>query len=238
MCERQTALVVLLAHIGCHVPADAATVPLLRRVFTRIGASDALESQGSTFACEMRETTYVLRNLGEPALVIVDELGRGTSNSDGASLGFAIAEQVGDSPRPPIAMRLVRCYIDVNLDLMLSSRWYLVELVAQLALSPKTFTLFATHYLWLANLRNLYPQHVRLLFATQYAPRRPALAHIHSLPRRPQSHSAPFPSFTGAHAAAASRGRERHGRRQPRWLPKHGRRGHATCAQPLQAHGG
>lgn len=63
---RQVALNVLLAHIGCHVPADAATLPLLRRVFTRIGASDSLETGGSTFACEMRETTYIIRNLGAP----------------------------------------------------------------------------------------------------------------------------------------------------------------------------
>ena len=122
---RQTALAVLLAHIGCHVPAEAATVPVLHRVLTRIGASDSLESNGSTFACEMRETTYVLRNLGKPSLVLVDELGRGTSNRDGSSLAWAIAEA--------------------------------------LALTPGTFTLFATHYLQLANLRNLYPSHVRNL---------------------------------------------------------------------------
>ena len=122
---RQSALIVLLAHIGCHVPAEAATVPLFRRVFTRIGSSDSLETNGSTFACEMRETTYILRNLGEPSLVLVDELGRGTSNRDGASLSWAVAEE--------------------------------------LALQPTTFTLFATHYLQLANLRNLYPSHVRTL---------------------------------------------------------------------------
>ena len=122
---RQAALVVLLAHIGCHVPAEAATLPLLHRVFTRIGASDSLESGGSTFACEMRETTYILRNLKQPSLVLVDELGRGTSNRDGASLAWAIAEN--------------------------------------LALAPNIFTLFATHYLQLANLRSLYPSHVKTL---------------------------------------------------------------------------
>lgn len=60
---RQVALIVLLAHMGCHVPAEAATIPLLQRVFTRIGASDSIEQSGSTFACEMRETTYILRSL-------------------------------------------------------------------------------------------------------------------------------------------------------------------------------
>ena len=133
---RQTALITLLAHIGCHVPAEAATIPLLHRVFTRIGSSDSLESNGSTFACEMRETTYILRNLSKgPSLVLVDELGRGTSNRDGASLAWAIAEQ--------------------------------------LALSRQSFTLFATHYLQLANLRNLYPSHVRtLVLDTQQATNR------------------------------------------------------------------
>ena len=122
---RQTALIVLMAHVGCHVPAEAATVPLLRRVFTRIQTGDSMQTHGSTFACEMRETTYILRNLGPPALVLVDELGRGTSNRDGASLAWAIAEE--------------------------------------LARHPHTFTLFATHYLQLANLRNLYPERVRTL---------------------------------------------------------------------------
>ena len=92
---RQTALVVLMAHIGCHVPAEVATIPMLERVFTRIGASDSIEANGSTFACEMREASYILHHLGKPALVLVDELGRGTSNRDGSSLAWAIAEMQG-----------------------------------------------------------------------------------------------------------------------------------------------
>ena len=71
---RQTALICLMAHIGCHVPADQATMPLLYRVFTRIGAADSLQTNGSTFACEMRETNYILRNLGPASLVLVDEV--------------------------------------------------------------------------------------------------------------------------------------------------------------------
>ena len=117
---RQNALLCLMAHVGCLVPAAQAHVPLLRRVFTRIGSTDCLESCTSTFASEMRETTYVLRNLGPSALVLVDELGRGTSNRDGLALAWAVAEELLHAPR--------------------------------------TFTLFATHYLALANLKNLYPQ--------------------------------------------------------------------------------
>lgn len=120
---RQAALVVLMAHVGIHVPADYATIPVLDRIFTRVGSSDALETSMSTFACEMRECSYILAYLrSHPhanSLVLVDELGRGTSNRDGNSLACAISER--------------------------------------LLLHPTTFTLFATHYLQLASLRNLYP---------------------------------------------------------------------------------
>jgi DNA mismatch repair ATPase MutS len=126
---RMTALVCLMAHVGCLVPASQANLPLLSRVFTRIASSDCLESCTSTFAGEMRETTYVLRNLGPPALVLVDELGRGTSNRDGASLAWAVAEELLSAPR--------------------------------------TFTFFATHYLHLANLKNLYPNVRTLMMAVE-----------------------------------------------------------------------
>ena len=154
---RQTALICLMAHVGCHVPAEYASMPLLSRIFTRIGASDSLETNGceptvrkpsaqahmakcippslpsslppslpaslsvepslatATFACEMREVNYILRNLGQPALVLVDELGRGTSNRDGGSLAHAVSE---------VLLR-----------------------------APDTYTLFATHYLHLSMLK-------------------------------------------------------------------------------------
>jgi DNA mismatch repair ATPase MutS len=68
---RQTALICLMAHVGCHVPAEVATMPLLKRIFTRIGSADSLETNDSSFSVEMRETNYILRNLGPSALVLV-----------------------------------------------------------------------------------------------------------------------------------------------------------------------
>ena len=89
---RQTALIVLLAHTGCFVPAEAATIGLIDRIFTRIGASDELHAGQSTFMVEMTETANILHHATERSLVILDEIGRGTSTLDGLSLAWAIAE--------------------------------------------------------------------------------------------------------------------------------------------------
>ncbi len=89
---RQTALIVLLAHIGCYVPAEAATIGLVDRIFTRIGASDDLASGRSTFMVEMTETANILHNATNKSLVLLDEIGRGTSTYDGLSLAWACAE--------------------------------------------------------------------------------------------------------------------------------------------------
>ncbi len=89
---RQVALVVLLAHCGSFVPAAAARIPLVDRIFTRIGASDDLVSGQSTFMVEMTETATILRNMSERSLVVLDEIGRGTSTFDGVSIAWAVAE--------------------------------------------------------------------------------------------------------------------------------------------------
>ena len=91
---RQTALIVLLAHIGCFVPADSATIGLVDRIFTRIGASDDLASGRSTFMVEMTETANILHNATDKSLVLLDEIGRGTSTYDGLSLAWACAEML------------------------------------------------------------------------------------------------------------------------------------------------
>lgn len=89
---RQTALIVLLAHIGSFVPAQAATIGPIDRIFTRIGASDDLASGRSTFMVEMTETANILHNATKNSLVLMDEIGRGTSTFDGLSLAWSCAE--------------------------------------------------------------------------------------------------------------------------------------------------
>jgi DNA mismatch repair protein MutS len=91
---RQTALIVLLAHIGCYVPASAAQIGMVDRIFTRIGASDDLASGRSTFMVEMTETANILHNATHKSLVLLDEIGRGTSTYDGLSLAWACAEML------------------------------------------------------------------------------------------------------------------------------------------------
>ncbi|ROO27701.1 DNA mismatch repair protein MutS [Salinisphaera orenii MK-B5] len=91
---RQTALIVLLAHIGSYVPADAATIGPLDRVFTRIGAGDDLSAGQSTFMVEMSETAQILHHATDRSLVLLDEIGRGTSTYDGLALARAVAERL------------------------------------------------------------------------------------------------------------------------------------------------
>lgn len=91
---RQVALIVLLAHTGSFVPADAAQIGPIDQIFTRIGASDDLASNRSTFMVEMSETAYILHHATEQSLVLMDEVGRGTSTFDGLALAQAIAEHL------------------------------------------------------------------------------------------------------------------------------------------------
>ncbi len=96
---RQTALIVLMAQIGCFVPADAAHIGVCDRIFTRIGASDNLAQGQSTFYVEMSELAYILRNAGERSLIILDEIGRGTSTYDGLSIAWAAVEYLCSEKR-------------------------------------------------------------------------------------------------------------------------------------------
>lgn len=91
---RQTALIVLLAHIGCFVPADSAKIGPVDRIFTRIGASDDLTSGRSTFMVEMTETANILHHATQESLILMDEIGRGTSTFDGLALALSIAEHM------------------------------------------------------------------------------------------------------------------------------------------------
>lgn len=96
---RQTALISLMAQMGCFVPAKTATLGLLDKIFTRVGASDNISSGESTFMVEMNETSSILNNLSERSLILLDEIGRGTSTYDGISIAWAIAEYLHDHPK-------------------------------------------------------------------------------------------------------------------------------------------
>jgi len=95
---RQVAWIVWLAHTGCFVPADSARIPLTRRIFTRVGAGDELAAGRSTFMVEMMETAAILNQLEPRSLVIVDEIGRGTSTWDGLAIAWAVAEKLITAP--------------------------------------------------------------------------------------------------------------------------------------------
>ncbi|WP_203969947.1 DNA mismatch repair protein MutS [Capnocytophaga stomatis] len=95
---RQTALIVLLAQIGSFVPADSARIGIVDKIFTRVGASDNISMGESTFMVEMNEAALILNNISERSLVLLDEIGRGTSTYDGISIAWAIAEYLHEHP--------------------------------------------------------------------------------------------------------------------------------------------
>ncbi len=98
---RQTALITLMAHMGSFVPADKANISLTDKIFTRVGASDNLSGGESTFMVEMNETASIINNITSRSLILLDEIGRGTSTYDGISIAWSIAEHLHNSPHAP-----------------------------------------------------------------------------------------------------------------------------------------
>jgi DNA mismatch repair protein MutS len=98
---RQTALITLMAHMGSFVPVSAAKIPLTDKIFTRVGASDNLSGGESTFMVEMNETASIINNISSRSLILLDEIGRGTSTYDGISIAWSIAEYIHQSPHKP-----------------------------------------------------------------------------------------------------------------------------------------
>ena len=98
---RQTALITLMAHMGSYVPARAASIPLTDKIFTRVGANDNLNAGESTFMVEMLETASILNNISARSLILLDEIGRGTSTYDGISIAWSIVEFLHQSKQKP-----------------------------------------------------------------------------------------------------------------------------------------
>ena len=111
---RQTALIVLMAQMGCFVPAEAAAIGVVDKVFTRVGASDNISSGESTFMVEMNETASILNNLSPRSLILLDEIGRGTSTYDGISIAWAIAEYLHESKKAKCKTLFATHYHELN----------------------------------------------------------------------------------------------------------------------------
>lgn len=185
---RQTALIVLLAHAGSFVPADAATIGPIDRIFTRIGAADDLASGQSTFMVEMSETANILHNATRESLVLMDEIGRGTSTYDGLSLARAVAEFLAT---------------DVRAFALFATHYFELTTLADTLAGVANVHLDAAEYNdaqgeRLVFLHNVKPGPANRSFGLQVAslagvPQaviHAARAHLHTLENRPQTGSA------------------------------------------------
>jgi len=111
---RQTGLIVLMAQMGCFVPAKSVSIGLVDKIFTRVGASDNLSAGESTFMVEMNETASILNNLSDRSLILLDEIGRGTSTYDGISIAWAIAEFLHSQPTARAKTLFATHYHELN----------------------------------------------------------------------------------------------------------------------------
>ena len=111
---RQTGLIVLMAQMGCFVPAKQAKIGLVDKIFTRVGASDNITSGESTFMVEMNETASILNNLSDKSLILMDEIGRGTSTYDGISIAWSIAEYLHNHPSAKAKTLFATHYHELN----------------------------------------------------------------------------------------------------------------------------
>lgn len=118
---RQTALIVLLGQMGCMVPASSAKIGLVDKIFTRVGASDNISSGESTFMVEMNETASILNNISNRSLILLDEIGRGTSTYDGISIAWSISEFLHNHPAYRAKVLFATHYHELN-EMMLTMK--------------------------------------------------------------------------------------------------------------------
>ena len=111
---RQTALIVLMGQMGCFVPAKSAEIGIVDKVFTRVGASDNISTGESTFMVEMNETASILNNISSRSLILLDEIGRGTSTYDGVSIAWSIAEYLHENPYHRAKVLFATHYHELN----------------------------------------------------------------------------------------------------------------------------